>query len=74
MLATIGGMFYGALVGMGILKRAGKANGNKVLPGTNQITTPIITALAKHLDTLAATVDSEEWKVNNGSPLLIIIS
>ena len=71
MLATMYGMFYGAFVGMGILKRAGKAHGNKVLPGTSQVTTPIITALAGHLDKLAAVVDSEDWQVNDGNPLLM---
>lgn len=69
LLAAMYGMFYGAFVGMGILKRAGKGQGNKVLPGTQQVTSPIIAALAAHLDKLAAVVDSEDWTINDGNPL-----
>lgn len=68
MLATMCGMFYGALVGMGILRRAG----NEVSPGTRQVTTAIIGALVPHLDKLAAAVDSGDAGVEGSSLFMML--
>lgn len=70
MLAAMYGLFQGALVGMNILKRSGGDSGDiKVLPGTENITTPIIGALAPLLNRLAHTIDDKSWADNNGNPL-----
>lgn len=74
MLATMYGMFYGAFVGFGILKRSGQGQDVKVAPGTKQITIPVMEALTAYLGLLADVIDSEDWASNGGNPLLMQVA
>jgi len=69
MLATMYGMFYGAFVGVGMLKQIGRASGAQVAPGIKQITAPIIAALTPLLSLFAEIIDKEDWSDNGGNPL-----
>lgn len=73
MLAAMYGLFQGAMVGMGILKRAGKGAGHKVLPSTESITVPIMSALTPLLNKIAQKIDDDDFSDHGGNPLEMML-
>ncbi|KAI9164005.1 NADPH-dependent reductive aminase [Paramyrothecium foliicola] len=71
-LAAMYGMFSGAFVGMGLLKkqkRKGQTEASKALPGVEKVVVPLLTALVPYVGLLAKSMDEETWDDNMGNPL-----
>ncbi|KAK4209252.1 hypothetical protein QBC37DRAFT_352118 [Rhypophila decipiens] len=74
-LASMYGMFSGAFVGMGLLKRAGTSDdGNDKNTATigrviKEDIVPFLTALVPYLGLIAGSWDEEKWEENLGNPV-----
>ena len=73
-LAAMYGMFSGAFIGMGLLKRqlaktGGGAAGTAVSPAVNKIVVPLLAALVPYVGLLAEAADKEDWDNDMGNPL-----
>lgn len=64
-LAGMYGMFLGTLTGIRLLNRRGM----KTLPGTEQVTVPLLGALAPLLAQKAKKIDEQEWIGSGENPL-----
>ena len=71
-LAAMYGMFSGAFIGIGLLKRqlakAGNSSGG-VAPAVKSIVVPLLTALVPYVGLIAETADKEDWDDDLGNPL-----
>ncbi|KAJ3483881.1 hypothetical protein NLG97_g7200 [Lecanicillium saksenae] len=47
---------------------------NKLTPGTEQVTAPIMAALAPLLARMAKTIDAQNWSDNGGNPLGMMLA
>ncbi|KAJ6786389.1 hypothetical protein PWT90_10027 [Aphanocladium album] len=85
MLAAMYGLLHGAFIGFGILQRSGRSENQgadaegekkkkKIAPGTEQVTTPIMAALASLLTRMAKTIDAQNWSDNGGNPLGMMLA
>jgi 6-phosphogluconate dehydrogenase (decarboxylating) len=76
-LAAMYGMFYGAFVGIGLLKKQKPEAGNKgdgkarvkVTPAVDNVVIKLLTALVPYLHGIADSTDQETWSDNMGNPL-----
>jgi 6-phosphogluconate dehydrogenase (decarboxylating) len=76
-LAAMYGMFYGAFVGMGLLKKQKPEAGDrddgrgraKVTPAVDNVVIKVLTALVPYLHGIAESTDQETWSDNMGNPL-----
>ncbi|KAM7189681.1 hypothetical protein V8F33_009929 [Rhypophila sp. PSN 637] len=73
-LASMYGMFSGAFIGMGLLKRAGTSDGNDENTATigrviKEEIVPFLTALVPYLGLIAGSWDEEKWEENLGNPV-----
>ncbi|GJN80284.1 6-phosphogluconate dehydrogenase nad-binding protein [Purpureocillium lilacinum] len=77
-LAAMYGMFSGAFIGIGLLKKqlakaAGKGDGAaakvKVTPAVESVVVPVLTALVPYVGLIAKAVDEEAWDDDMGNPL-----
>ncbi|KAH7310684.1 hypothetical protein B0I35DRAFT_439535 [Stachybotrys elegans] len=64
-LSAMYGMFSGAFMGMGLIKK----QGGKVLPGVEKVMAPLLGALVPYLGLIAKSIDEETWDDNLGNPL-----
>lgn len=71
-LAAMYGMFSGAFIGIGLLKRELASSGNstgKVAPFVDKIVVPLLNALVPYVSLIANGVDEEDWDDHKGNPL-----
>ncbi|KAM7211784.1 hypothetical protein V8F06_012821 [Rhypophila decipiens] len=73
-LASMYGMFSGAFIGMGLLKRAGTSDGNDKSTAMigrviKEEIVPFLTALVPYLGLIAGSWDEEKWEENLGNPV-----
>jgi hypothetical protein len=67
-LASIYGMFGGAFLGMGLLKKQGHREG-KMADAIKEGVVPFLTALVPYLGMIAEAWDEKRWGDNMGNPL-----
>jgi pyrroline-5-carboxylate reductase len=72
-LAAMYGMFSGAFIGMGLLKKQKQGQNqqgqSKTLPGVEKVVIPVLNALVPYVGLLAKSFDDETWDDNMGNPL-----